>query len=909
MTVPYHVEIAPESGGYGDPADWIDITDDVRHGGIAIQYGRSGEGQKSQTSQALFTLDNTSGNYSPDNPMGAYYPTLSRNTECRIWVEQDESYLDLNETVYARAEVADHASLDITGDIDVAIDMQPSQWGTAEWLTSLVSKLQDSTSQKSWVLYIGSGGNLIFLHSSNGTNIFPVACTEPVPFVAGQRGAIRVTLDVDNGASGNTVTFYYADTIAGPWTQLGDAIISAGTTSIYASSAPIEIGCCWDSTFGQIRNKVYGVQIKNGIGGTAVLNADFTGVTPGSATYEDPNGRVVTPYLLTSFANRDDRAWGEITDLQPSADKSGNDRTAAVTVNGIMSRLEQGNSPVLSTLYRGETSATDLVQYWPVEDGEGSTQLVSATGGRPMRINGSPSLASFTGFDCSHPIMTLSTDTQCFGPIPVYTPGSTGSQMYFLLAVPSGGATDGQALIGINTTGSLSYWRLTYHTGGGLRLRAYADPNSSTATLDTGIVAFGVNGKLLRVSVQLMQSGGNVYYNVATLEVGASSGTAMNGTVTSQTVGRMSLLTVSPGAGLADVSMGHFSVHSETTSIFAVASELNAYAGEPALRRISRLCEENGIEYSGSTSITSTLMGPQRPANIMQLLRECEDAEDGILYEPRILRGIGFRDRRSMYALDALELEHVYLSDPVQPTYDDQNLVNDMTVTRDGGSSARYVLESGPMSVSQSDGVGRYDASATLNLYQDSQPQYHAQWKVHLGTVQGARFPNLRIDLLSSNMSVVASLIKALDIGDRVDITSPPQWASHNTIQLLVLGYNEEIDETAHIITLNCAPYSPWNIGMYGVARYQPDGSTLELDVTSSATSLSVLSPANGLWTTAPADLPITIVVNGERMTLTAVTGASSPQAFTVTRSVNGVVKAHSAGSVVEIAQPDYYGL
>ena len=40
---------------------------------------------------------------------------------------------------------------------------------------------------------------------------------------------------------------------------------------------------------------------------------------------------------------------------------------------------------------------------------------------------------------------------------------------------------------------------------------------------------------------------------------------------------------------------------------------------------------------------------------------------------------------------------------------------------------------------------------------------------------------------------------------------------------------------------------------------------------------------------------------------MTAVSGASSPQTFTVTRSINGVVKIHSAGETVELAQPRVY--
>jgi hypothetical protein len=47
--------------------------------------------------------------------------------------------------------------------------------------------------------------------------------------------------------------------------------------------------------------------------------------------------------------------------------------------------------------------------------------------------------------------------------------------------------------------------------------------------------------------------------------------------------------------------------------------------------------------------------------------------------------------------------------------------------------------------------------------------------------------------------------------------------------------------------------------------------------------------------------------VGGERVTVTNITGASSPQTFTVTRSVNGVIKAHSAGAEVHLWSPVYF--
>jgi hypothetical protein len=65
----------------------------------------------------------------------------------------------------------------------------------------------------------------------------------------------------------------------------------------------------------------------------------------------------------------------------------------------------------------------------------------------------------------------------------------------------------------------------------------------------------------------------------------------------------------------------------------------------------------------------------------------------------------------------------------------------------------------------------------------------------------------------------------------------------------------------------------------------------------------------NQLWTTTAGDFPFDIIVGGERMTVTNITGSSSPQTFTVTRSVNGVVKSQIAATDVRLFTPCYVAL
>src|SRR3546814_9903121 len=97
-----------------------------------------------------------------------------------------------------------------------------------------------------------------------------------------------------------------------------------------------------------------------------------------------------------------------------------------------------------------------------------------------------------------------------------------------------------------------------------------------------------------------------------------------------------------------------------------------------------------------------------------------------------------------------------------------------------------------------------------------------------------------------------------------------------------------------HTITFNCWPESP-----YQVFTVEDSGSRISAGQTSltnatmttTATTMKVLSAdAVTLWTTDAGQMPISVMVAGEEMTITAITGTTEgvEQDFTVTRSVNG---------------------
>jgi hypothetical protein len=305
-------------------------------------------------------------------------------------------------------------------------------------------------------------------------------------------------------------------------------------------------------------------------------------------------------------------------------------------------------------------------------------------------------------------------------------------------------------------------------------------------------------------------------------------------------------------------------------------------------------------------------MGSQRPNTLLTLLGQCEASDGGVLYEDRSALALRYRCRASHYnqpialTLDYTQAGHV--APPLEPVDDDQRTRNDRTVTRDGGSSARAVLESGALSIQAPPaGVGTYDDSVTLSLARDSQVEPIAWWRLHLGTWDEARYPTVHINLAAAPLLIPDVL--ALEIGDRIQIINPPTWLPPGPIDLIVEGYTETIGHPCDWdIVLNCTPAGPWTVGITDdsvLGRADTAGSQLASGINSSATSLSVATTAGPIWTTSGAELPFDIQIGGEVVTVSAISGASSPQTFTISaRSVNGVSKSHSAGADVRLAHP-----
>lgn len=892
---------------------WTDITGYVYgRDKVQITRGHPDESNALNPTSCSVTVDNRTGRFSPRNPTGAYYGSITRNTQLRVSLPESGTYLRMEADGVSYASCPDATGLHITGDIEIQADM---------WLSdrtrSVIASKYSTAGGHSWNLKIDDNGTLRLFWSPSGGSGNAANSTLPLPL---GRIAVKVTLAVATG----TVTFYTAPTIAGTWTQLGDTVVS-GATSIFSSTAPLAVGANADLTDGGSFNqtplkgangKIYAVKLLAGIGGTTVASPTFTAQAAGVTSFTDAQGNTWTLTGTARISDRKYRAHVEVPAWPPRWDPTGSDVYAPVQGSGRWRRLTSGTPPVNSALYRAYvrlTGTTAPVAYWPCEDGANSTTLASALGGPAMSFTGAPGLGGDSTFLCSDPLPTLGASIWT-GTVPAYTaPAGAANTMRFLLFVPSASPpTDGTVIASMFTYGTVARFDLIYRSLGGMQLKGY---NAlGTNLFDTGPVVFGILDQHLRVSIELQTSGGNVLYSAVTVAAGATFGLAPSGTVAGS-IGNTYQAVIAPNGGMGSAVVGHVSVQAVWDSLFNLGPAVNAWIGEHAGNRFARLCAEEGIAYRINGWPADTVaMGAQTSQTVAALLQECEGADQGLIFEPRQTFSLGYRTRVSMFnQATALALSYAaaQLSPPLEPTDDDRLIVNDMTVTRtSGGSSARQTLTSGAVSTqAPPDGVGPYVQAKTVNLSAETQLNDAAGWLVWLGTVDDLRYPVLSANLARSELASMYYQVQDVDIGDRITVSATPAWLPPDGISQIMQGQTEVCYGYTFTESWACAPELPYRVGVLDdpvLGRADTDGSSVHADINAAAVSMLVdtTDVTKPLWTTSAGDFPFDIAVGGERMTVTNITGSSSPQTFIVTRSVNGVVKSQTALTDVRLFQP-----
>lgn len=173
------------------------------------------------------------------------------------------------------------------------------------------------------------------------------------------------------------------------------------------------------------------------------------------------------------------------------------------------------------------------------------------------------------------------------------------------------------------------------------------------------------------------------------------------------------------------------------------------------------------------------------------------------------------------------------------------------------------------------------------------------------------RFPAVVVDPLTSVTDKWAAAL-ATQIGDLDRVTSLPPATAGGAAQRDVFVESRKWTISSDSMTLSCdttlapgdlaqAVFDDTVMGRFG---HDPGGCAVATQGCLAGTGTGTFTAAvTSLWSTTGAHYPATVRIDREELTISGVSGASSPQTFTVSaRGANGTVPiAHQSGSVVDL--------
>lgn len=849
---------------------WVDITKDIyTREPIRIVHGTANEGTQPDPASCSLLLNNAGGHYSPRNPLGRNYGLLLRNAPLRITVPAEESWLRLDG---GHVSTPHSAALATPGDLDLRAEITPDDWVVHGRVWPIISRWEGAVI--GYRLSVLTDGTLELAWSSTGTSAGLRAAVSTAPVDGrGGRLCVRAVLDVDNGNGGCTATFYAGPSTAGPWTAIGEPVVSADTTSVANPTTPLVLGTMLGLPYPGIAmaGRLHRAEVRAGIDGAVVAAPDFTGLPDGAAGMTDSAGRTWSLTGAAVISRREALFTGEVPDWPARWTGAGHDAYVPVQAAGILRRLGQGRRPLESTLRRRIPSASGLLAYWPMEDEEGATTLYSPIPGvRPVRVSGM-TMAADDSLPGSAPLPTLNATASMSATVPAAPAPGWHIEMVYRLPALSAVLTE---ILRVNIAGSAVRAAHVFASTTGIRIEARDSDGDTLAffnfTTPGAITDFA--GVWNRLAVYVTDAGGGQTRLTAAWRDITNGGRWRATTTFAGTMGTAAAVVGNWSGAAEGMSIGHLAA----VSVPGILDGANAapgvtiydgadggYARESALDRVRRLAVEEPLlrlaAQDGDIGAVSERMGPQGRAELLALLGEVVDTDGGILAETMDRLGLVYRDRSTLYNQDpALVLDYAagQVAPPLEPAEDDAARPNDVTVTRAGGSSGRVVVEEGPNSARppEEGGIGAYEEAVTLSLGSDDQARPIAGWRAHLGTWDAARYPMVRVELHRRPELIPDAL--RLRVGDLVRITNPPLYTGPGPLDLIVRQIQHEPRPRAWVLTLGCTPAGPYRVGVTNTrAHVDTAGSQLFTTVSTSDAVLHVETTVGRTWVETPPPL------------------------------------------------------
>lgn len=559
---------------------------------------------------------------------------------------------------------------------------------------------------------------------------------------------------------------------------------------------------------------------------------------------------------------------------------------AKIDCVGVLQRGAIINQSQRSPMYRTVMDRKNL-GFWPFEDSSGATSAASAIAGQPAML-----------------------------PYGIWAPFDFGSEALVPGVMSGATISTGQAMISFLTrVGTATGFRVGFLLYVGTNPGAYVElisvtmSNSQRYTLDVGPSTLrfrAINPAQVEISgaapvgftdhlngpvfceLEVNQlSPGTLQWNLreyrwfinANGEATGTGGGASN--TFAGTLGSAAQVIV---AGFADVNDMWISSLALTEPSYPSSGGFAAvlgWAGNTAAGRVQGMCNEFGLPSSVTSSAYGAVMGPQLIASLRENLLDVRNTDHGVLSDHT--GKVAYRALQELYnASPAITLTRTIRGQlgSIPAVRDDTARANRVTVSRRGGGSATV---EDPYDIVQK---GLYESSPSnpLNTAIDAQLIPHAGWYLARGVNAEYRYSELTMHMRTAAeyTPALAGQVAALQLGDRIAITSLPPQASKSPIVRQVRGRKQTVLNRGYgqwDVTYSMVPVNAYEAFVLDTDRLDTAGSEVVVNTTKTAITI-VVATAGPLPLTGGGQ-SISLDVAGEQVLLTAVTTEALGDTFT----------------------------
>lgn len=607
------------------------------------------------------------------------------------------------------------------------------------------------------------------------------------------------------------------------------------------------------------------------------------------------------------LVDSDVRIVGEAVSWKPARPIQGSGWTD-LQIAGVLQRIGRGRDPLASPAQRSIIPLNPSA-YYPLTDGNKAGSAADLIGGTALALQGAPDMGKVPGpgaGDTSHPELVDSSGYigGLLGNVPPATSGEWTVEFWFRAVA---GASNARAVIAQwRTTGTYAAmtWLCYVQKSAGVHsVTVVAQHDTGTATGFQEVGGPFLDGEWHQVRVTARQdTATQIHVDFYIDDVLGDSTTASPWTVGNLTQVEFGdygqfLGVLYPFLDVESLSVAHAArwTIDDPDSTYEAGG---GYRGELATYRFVRISAEEGIPTVVVGDMDeSVAMGPQRSIPLLDQYDEIALTDDASIFETRSATALSMRTGASKLNQEpALILEYrgdIYPN--LVPVYGDEGIRNDVTASAPNGSSRRVQQTTGPHNTSLPEndpqGVGRYQTRIEVNPDNDNGLADAAGWRVHQGTFDGTWYAEITVDLDAS--PGIASAVAALDIGDVIGLAGLPVDEALDTVYSIIIGIGEDVPPARRLVTLYCVPAAPYTVGILSetsgdtdplLGHLDTDGTETLEAITAGASSFRAGTTEGPYWTMDSDDFPLDVMVDGQRVSVSAI-GPAINDTFTRTES------------------------